>query len=205
MSDRIALMDFYQLTLGTYWYQKWNWGSELGYKQWYGISVDKSGHVSTIQLRENYLRGSLEKFSSMKYLKNLIVFSIFSNNIQGSLPSEIGNLSYLQELNISWNQFSGCLPESFYELKALRVLKIDHNNFMGILSKKLGDMKELRYLNVSYNLLEGELPMVGDELLHLTSIDFTFNPFTSKFFNTFLFSFLIPFSLFLFLYLYLSL
>lgn len=24
----------------------------LGYKQWYGISVDKSGHVSTIQLRE---------------------------------------------------------------------------------------------------------------------------------------------------------
>jgi hypothetical protein len=155
MSDREALIDFFRLTSGKYWYQKWFWESNQGYKQWYGVDVDKAGHVTSICLRENYLQGSLEHFHTIKLLVNLSVLSIFSNLLTGPLPSEIGKLFLLRELNLSWNKFSGPLPDSFYDLKELAVIKIDHNQFEGEISEKFGELIHLKFVNVSFNRFTG--------------------------------------------------
>ena len=155
MGDREALVDFYLLTTGKFWYQKWNWNSNLGYKKWYGVDIDNAGHVASIQLRENFLQGSLTEFHSFKKWKNLVTLTLFSNLLKGPLPSEIGGLESLRELNISWNKFSGPLPDSFYDLKELRVIKIDHNEFDGEISPKIGQLVHLQYINLSFNKFSG--------------------------------------------------
>jgi Leucine-rich repeat (LRR) protein len=156
MSDRESLMDFYELTTGKFWYQKWNWGSDLGYKQWFGLQIDSAGHVVLINLRENNLQGSLKEFHLISKLVNLSSLSLFSNFLFGSLPDEIGSLSNLRELNLSFNKFSGQLPHSFYCLRKLRMLKLDHNQFSGEISEELAKLKELRHLNFSNNCFTGE-------------------------------------------------
>jgi hypothetical protein len=107
MDERFALEDLYSMTDGGFWYQSWNWCSDFTHGKWHGLELDEAGHVAKINLRENFLRGSLKDFHLIYYLKNLVVISIFSNFIEGPLPSEIGRLQQLQEINISWNKFSG--------------------------------------------------------------------------------------------------
>eukprot|EP01040_Poterioochromonas_malhamensis_P018326 gene18326-21367_t len=178
MSDRVALIDLFTLTAGKYWYQKWNWDSNLGYKKWFGIDIDSSGHVVSINLRENNLRGSITDFHSISLLVNLSTLSLFSNSITGSLPSEIGLCSYLQEINISWNQVTGDLPDSIYDLTQLRLLKIDHNQITGVIKDRLSELKELRYLDISHNQLSGEIPLIAHQLEYLTTLNLNHNHFT---------------------------
>jgi len=44
---------------------------------------------------------------------------LFENQLTGSIPSEIGNLTNLTDLNLSNNQLTGEIPESICELTNL--------------------------------------------------------------------------------------
>ena len=67
-----------------------------------------------------------------------------SNHLNGSLPSELGNLSNLSSLYLYDNQLRGCIPVS------------------------LGNCYELLYLRIDDNELSGEIPL---ELMNLTNLE----------------------------------
>lgn len=176
--DRDALLELYDATTGVYWYQQLHWCSYQPYSQWYGITSDQGGHVSSINLTNNYLRGSLAtSVPSLYALKNLTKLVLTSNALVGAIPESIGTLVSLEELDLSWNQFSGDLTESIFRLFRLRVLKIDHNQLTGTISDKIGRLVELRHLNVSHNRFNGSVPLVGHLLKQLKLIDFSGNCF----------------------------
>jgi hypothetical protein len=108
MAEREALLEFFEVTEGRWWSVNWNWGStESRISQWFGIKIDAGGHVNTLDLHENALRGSLSSITRLKFLKNLTILCLSRNNLTLSIPSSFAALQCLQHLDLSWNQLSG--------------------------------------------------------------------------------------------------
>jgi hypothetical protein len=105
--ERTALDELFEATKGTCWYRKWNWSSQCSHRQWEGISIDCSGHVIGIQLIENNLQGSLVELNYISKLINLELLVLSCNSIRGMLSNNIGKLTSLHTLDLSWNQLSG--------------------------------------------------------------------------------------------------
>ena len=65
---------------------------------------------------------------SHKIINTFLLASIdrelYSNNIGGSIPSELGNLTNLVSLDLYLNSFTGPIPESLGKLSKLRFLYV---------------------------------------------------------------------------------
>ncbi|XP_062022933.1 probable LRR receptor-like serine/threonine-protein kinase At3g47570 [Rosa rugosa] len=137
-----------------------------------------------LNLSSNNLNGTIPR--ELMAIKSLSISLTMSNNsLTGSLPSEVGGLVHLAELDISGNklsgeipetlgscislgllllegnEFSGHIPQSMEKLRGLEELDISRNNLSGKLPEFLGKFRALKYLNLSYNDFEGELPKEG--------------------------------------------
>ena len=78
--------------------------------------------------------------------------------LNGSIPSQLMNLSLLQDLNLMDNNFEGEIPPELGSLKTLLFLNLSNNSLEGEIPAELGDMPLLMLLNLSDNRLEGEIP-----------------------------------------------
>ncbi len=97
--EREVLVDLYHATGGMNWTNSTNWLSYEPLGDWYGVNTDADGNVTAINLA--------------------------SNEMNGSLPNQLGNLSKLKTLNLSFNpSVYGTLPNSFTRL-AMDALVLD--------------------------------------------------------------------------------
>jgi Leucine-rich repeat (LRR) protein len=62
-----------------------------------------------LYLDTNQLTGSIP--SEIGYLTNLIILDLYTNQLTGSIPPEIGNLTNLIRLDLSDNQLSSVIPD----------------------------------------------------------------------------------------------
>ncbi|XP_021831831.1 tyrosine-sulfated glycopeptide receptor 1-like [Prunus avium] len=103
----------------------------------------------------------------------MIVLS--NNNISGDIPTEIGQLQFLQELYLDSNNFSDVIPDQISNLKNLEVLNLSMNLLSGIIPSSLVSLNFLREFNASYNNLEGPIP-TGTQLQSFNASAFEGNP-----------------------------
>ncbi|XP_027156821.1 receptor-like protein 7 [Coffea eugenioides] len=90
---------------------------------------------------------------------NIWDFSDLSGqDLTGSIPPEIGNLSHLESLNLSSNSLVGSIPNTFVKLSQLSVLKLCDNKLEGPLPKFLPELKSLRSLYLCNNLFSESIP-----------------------------------------------
>ena len=54
--------------------------------------------------------------SQLGNLAYLQALGLGSNQLSGSIPSQLGNLAYLQRLELRDNQFSGCVPVKLFDM-----------------------------------------------------------------------------------------
>lgn len=82
-----------------------------------------------------------------------------ANNLQGSIPAEIGLLTALQELNLYGNYLTATLPDSMASLTRLRSVSLHNNTLTGPLAPwLLGDnMPDLASLNLARNKFTGKM------------------------------------------------
>ncbi|WP_296705814.1 hypothetical protein, partial [Algoriphagus sp.] len=85
-----ALIDIYQSTGGANWTNKTGWSTaDPNVVQpvggWYGVGVDPNGHITSINLIQNNLVGTLP--ASIQNLVNLESLWLFTNNLSGQLPN----------------------------------------------------------------------------------------------------------------------
>ncbi|XP_060671094.1 receptor-like protein 43 [Ziziphus jujuba] len=88
----------------------------------------------------NFLRvvpSSLCNVSELPYLV------LSSNDFNGHLPYEGGNLEKFTKIDLSGNQFSGELPSSLGNLTQLNYLSVDDNNFSSQIPSSLGNLSQL--------------------------------------------------------------
>lgn len=88
----------------------------------------------------------------------VIGLNLSNMNIKGTLPPELGQLSFLKYLNISFNHFQGKLPNELFGLRKLRWLDMANNTFSGQLPGDIGKLKRLQALNLYGNSFEGKIP-----------------------------------------------
>lgn len=97
---------------------------------WTGIKCDSSsGRVYSISLAGSQLAGPFPIIlCRLPYLSTL---SLFDNNINASLPSDVSTCQKLTELNLSQNLLGGSVPGSLSKLPNLRHLDLSYNSFTG--------------------------------------------------------------------------
>lgn len=67
---------------------------------------------------------------------------IYNNMFVGPLPSEIGNCYQLEKLEIQDNQFTGTFPVSLGTMEKLEVMKVYRNLSTGTMPKEVCELKE---------------------------------------------------------------
>lgn len=153
LSERDVLVALYNATDGANWTNNTNWLTNNDISTWHGVSVS-NGLVTGLVLA--------------------------GNQLTGEIPKELGNLTNLEELNLSFNQLSGEIPAALGNLSNLKKLWLVGNpagnpvgnQLSGTLPEELGNLTNLEVLILNYNQLSGPLPQSLTSLAKLMSFSF---------------------------------
>ena len=90
-----ALVALYEATDGPNWVNNAGWLTDAPLRDWYGVRTDGSGRVVTaLWLDSNELTGSIPP--ELGNLSNLTSLGLNANNLTGSIPPELGRLTNLR-------------------------------------------------------------------------------------------------------------
>ncbi|CAK8541833.1 unnamed protein product [Lathyrus sativus] len=114
----------------------------------------------------NRLRKEKEKFTSKNrletYTTSILIYmsgiDLSHNKLNGSIPSELGNLTRIRALNLSNNFFSGKIPASFSNLVQVESLDLSFNMLSGQIPPQLSRLTSLEVFSVAHNNLSGTTP-----------------------------------------------
>ena len=166
--DRAALMVLYHATGGPDWVENDYWLTNSPLGDWFGVDTDADGRVVDLELWSNDLSGSIPpELGSLDRLRSL---NLYNNYLPGPIPPELGNLASLEDLRLDDTRVSGPIPPELGNLSALRFLSLDDNNLTGPIPSELGKLGSLRRLDLAENELTGPIPPELSELEHLRGL-----------------------------------
>ena len=172
-SERGALVALYNATGGLNWTNDWLTDNDIS--TWHGVTVS-DGKVTGLDLNQNNLTGMIP--TELGNLTNLENLNLTGNQLSGAIPTELGNLTNLENLNLSFNQLSGEIPASLGDLSNLKELwLVGHplsggDKLSGALPEELGNLSNLEFLILNFNQLSGELPQSLTGLMKLMRFSF---------------------------------
>ncbi|GMI98568.1 receptor like protein 12 [Hibiscus trionum] len=149
---------------------------------WDGVECDdNTGHVIGLDLRSSFLYGSIDSNSTIFQLHHLRRLNLFDNDFNGSeIPSVIGNLSRLSQLDLSYSAFSGQIPNTLANLTELTYLSLSENDFSPSTLSWLGKLSKLTILGVASTNSYGDVLPSLKNLTRLTSLRLSRNQFSSQ-------------------------
>ena len=161
--ERAALIDLYNATDGDNW---------INHKGWRSFPHDADGF--SIPGSENHWYGIVIKEDHVVKIK------LNKDNLNGALPSTLGNLSELSQLYLERNHISGPIPPELGKLANLRILSLGHNQLSSRIPYQLGNLGLLNKLLLGHNLLTGSIPSQLGKLSHLKSLYLDNNQLSSS-------------------------
>ncbi|URD97652.1 Leucine rich repeat N-terminal domain [Musa troglodytarum] len=111
----------------------------------------------------------------VKILSLLTAIDLSDNDLSGSIPEEITNLSGLHSLDLSNNHLAGQITMKIGGLRNLESLDLSHNELTGPVPSTLTTLDSLGFLNLSFNKLSGKIPS-GNHLETFGPSCYTGNP-----------------------------
>ncbi len=172
-SECAVLQALYRQTNGALWKNHQGWFVTTDPCTWYGLTctTDEEGqsHISAITLADNLLQGTIPTIlDQLPWLQQL---DLGRNTLAGIVPATIGNLPQLVYLNLADNGLVGELPASLGNLKQLRKLYLFGNNFSGDLPVTLRNLAQLETLYLqSTQLCLPPDPLLQDWLTTVTNV-----------------------------------
>ena len=122
-SEREVLEAFYLATGGPDWQFGEAWLSDLPLSAWSGVSTNAQGRVRVLGKASAGARGPIPP--ELGQLSSLEVLMLSFNELSGPIPPELGRLTNLDDLSLNANQLSGPIPVELGELTGLTELSID--------------------------------------------------------------------------------
>ncbi|KAL9994655.1 putative leucine-rich repeat domain superfamily [Helianthus debilis subsp. tardiflorus] len=188
----------------------WNLNTSDGARScclWDGVECS-FGHVIGLDLSSSFLYGPIDSNNSLFNLIHLRTLNLADNDFGSSqIPSGVGRLSQLANLNLSYSVFSGEVPKQISQLRNLVSLDLSRNDnglklhgsdFQGLVQKSsqalrelllsevkidseipasLGNLTHLKILDLSNCAFTGTLPASVSNLTQLTYLDLSYNNF----------------------------
>jgi len=155
--DSLALSALYNSTDGQNWTNNANWLTGL-LNSWYGITAYKVSGIwkVLVQLADNNLCGTIP--TEIGDMINLFDLDLSENNLTGPIPTTLSQLNNLRTLHLENNQLSGSISPDLYSLPNLYSLGLSGNRFTGQISSDIENLTEMRYLHLDDNQLSGSIP-----------------------------------------------
>ena len=172
--DSLALVDFYNATDGDNWTDTTGW-LRGPVSTWHGV-LTNSGRVIRLVLPNNNLTGTLPE--SLGDLTSLGRIQLDTNAITGNIPESIGNITGLNYLELNDNSLTGAIPESIAELTSMLYLDLYNNQLTGDIPDSLGNLANLIRLDLSNNNIEGDIPDGITDFVNLSHLDLSDNNLT---------------------------
>ena len=166
--DRSALVALYNATDGPNWVNDENWLTDAPLGEWYGVGVDGQGRVTSLGFFQNNLKGVIP--SELGNLSNLEFLDLIRNQLTGPIPSELGHLSNLTNLILDRNGLTGPIPAELGNLSNLEFLDLTKNQLTGPIPPELGNLSNLEFLDLFRNQLTGPIPPELGNLSNLTNL-----------------------------------
>ena len=168
--DQAALEALYNATDGPNWTNSENWTTDAPLGDWHGVTTDDSGRVVGIGLFSNNLTGSIPP--DLGNLAGLGMLNLYNNNLTGSIPPDLGRLAGLGRLHLARNSLTGPIPPELGSLASLSQLTLDDNDLRGPIPPELGNLGDtLRVLRLNGNNLTGPIPDSFLQLRRLVRFD----------------------------------
>ncbi|KAF0895803.1 hypothetical protein E2562_016536 [Oryza meyeriana var. granulata] len=106
-------------------------------------------------------------------------FDCAFNGIDGGVPVELAALRGMEMLLVDGNRLSRGFPQAILNMSALIVLSLTTNHFSGELPSRIGSfLPKLQYLSTGGNFFQGNLPSSLANASNLDSVDMSENNFT---------------------------
>lgn len=167
-----ALVALYNSTAGAGWTNSAGWLSADNPCTWYGV-ICSAGQVISLSMSSNNVVGTIPV--QLGNLTNLQWLSLQNNQLSGGIPTEISNLTNLRSLNLTNNQLSGSIPVELGNLSSLQFLVLRGNQLSGSIPAQLGDLSSLQELTLNDNQLSGSIPVEVGNLAALHALSLSNN------------------------------
>ena len=132
--------------------------------------------LQALRLQSNQLNGAIP--SCLGQLNQLMILWLYHNKLNGTIPPELCQLTALEYLGLGRNQLSGTIPACLGEnLSKLQILYLSHNQLTGSMPATLEQLTALRQLYLDNNKLSTPIPdeLVQMVLSNLNLIQFHFH------------------------------
>ncbi|MCY4505949.1 MAG: cadherin-like beta sandwich domain-containing protein [Acidobacteria bacterium] len=163
--DRAALEALYDATDGVNWVSNDNWKTEEPLGEWHGVTTDSTGRVTRLELGDNEMSGTLP--AELGNLTSLEYLWFNRNQLSGPIPAELGNLTSLEVLVLNRNRLVGTIPHQLANLSSLETLALWGNQLSGPIPAELRNLTSLVFLVLGDNQLSGRIPSELGNLANL--------------------------------------
>ena len=158
--------------------RKAGWGSPQ-LTHWYGLSLDQDEFVTAIDLTSSRLRCAIpSELGNLLFLESLV---LSNNEFTGTVPTELGKLTNLHTLNLmkQKRKLVGSIPEELGQLTNLRYLDLSYNSITMPIPSSIGSLARLEVLELSNNFINGTFPDSLRNLRRLEVLNMKHNAITS--------------------------
>ncbi len=164
LTDREILTELYHSTRGNNWSNKSNWLTDAPLGWWHGVDTNSDGEVTSVNLNNNGLTGTLP--ASIGGLESLTQLVVSNDGIGGTIPSSLADLRELNTVWIAGTDVTGQIPAGLGHT-GLKQLYLHQNNLTGSLPPDLLNSSTLTYFTAVGNNLTGSIPPVETDDLPL--------------------------------------
>lgn len=143
---------------------------------WFNVTCTPQGRVEAIILQNN-LDGTIPR--ELGFLSDLTVLLLEGNRLKGDVPFELGLAKNLIQLDVSENELTGMIPPALFESTLnLRFLGLRRNAFVGDIPSEISNLSFLDTLELDGNKFGGPLPTALGDLASVRFLTLNGNGYT---------------------------
>ncbi|XP_031474821.2 receptor kinase-like protein Xa21 [Nymphaea colorata] len=138
-------------------------------------------HLRTLALSDNFLTSmpdsaGISIITALTNCRLLRVFDFSYNSLSGTLPTSVGNLSAnLKIAMLGKNEIMGTIPPEIANLTNLYLLDLSVNRISGVIPSNVGKLRNLQGLALYGNGIEGLIPPQFYQMVGLVRVDMSGN------------------------------